>query len=126
MESPSPSIDGKPLLNITENALKTKTKSTLAAFCSKHGLVVPQSEGRERHYKADYVASILHFVSHFFFFSRYTNVTDQVYGQKQGLQSPKEGNEAHTVASRRYEPRARRKTEKALAAEQESYTLVIR
>jgi hypothetical protein len=79
MESPSPSIDGKPLLNITENALKTKTKSTLAAFCSKHGLAVPQS-GRdlERHYKADYIASILHFVSHFFF-SRYTNITDQVW-----------------------------------------------
>jgi hypothetical protein len=125
MESPSPSIDGKPLLNITENGLKIKKKSTLAAFCSKHGLVVPQNEGRERHYKADYVASILHFVSHFFL-SRYTNITDQVYGQKQGLQSPKEENKALTVASRRYEPRARRKTEKALAAEQESYGLVIR
>jgi hypothetical protein len=67
MESPGPSIDGKPLLNITEGALKIKTKSTLAAFCSEHGLVVPHGEGRERHYKADYVASILLFVSHLFF-----------------------------------------------------------
>jgi hypothetical protein len=125
MKSSSPSIDGKPLLNIMENGLKIKTKSTLAAFCLKHGLVVPQSEGKERHYKADYVASILHFVNQFFF-SHYTNIADQVYGQKQSLQNPKEENKTLTVASRRYEPRTHRKTEKALAAEQELYSLVIR
>jgi hypothetical protein len=45
MESPGPSIDGKPLLNTMEGALNIKTKSMLAAFCLEHGLIVPHGEG---------------------------------------------------------------------------------
>jgi hypothetical protein len=52
---------GEDLVNRTESELKRIQNLTLDAFCTKNGLVVASS--RKRPIKADYITTILHFVS---------------------------------------------------------------
>lgn len=52
--------------------------------------------------------------------------TDKLHGQKQGLVTPVKAHETAVVESgRKYKPRKRRKSEKALAAESQSCGLVF-
>ena len=105
-----------------ESKLKRIQNLTLDTFCTKNGLVVASSG--KRPIKADYITSILRFVSKH---SKDEECIMTTKVQKQSLATPCEVEEMTAVpAGRKYEARKHKKTEKALAAEQESYGLVIR